>query len=59
VETKEKSTKLPIEIIRYSDRPKPKLTDAQREQVIEGLSISTKRAMGKKARERWAHILNK
>jgi len=57
--TKEKSTKLPIEIVRYSDRPKPKLTDAQREQVIEAVSASIKRAMGKKARERWAHILNK
>jgi len=50
--TKEKNTALPIEIVRYSDRPKPKLTDAQREQVIEALVASTKRAMGRKFRER-------
>jgi len=55
----QKEIKSPIEIVRYSDRPKPKLTYAQRKQVIEALSISTKRAMGKKARERWADILGK
>jgi len=51
--------KSPIKIERYSDRPKPKLTPAQRKQVIEALSASTKRAMGKKARERWAKWLPK
>jgi len=59
METKEKNTTLPIEIVRYSDRPKPTLTDAQREQVIEEISASIKRAMGKKFRERWADILDK
>jgi len=58
METREK-TNSPIEIVRYSDLPKPKLTDAERERVIEALAASTKRAMGKKSRERWAAILNK
>jgi len=59
METKEKTATLPIEIVRYSDRPKPNLTDEERERVIEALSASTKRAVGKKFRERWAHILDK
>jgi len=53
----QKEIKSPIEIVRYSDRPKPKLTYAQRKQVIEEISASIKRAMGKRFRERWGKIL--
>jgi len=42
---KEPKSLIEIEIIRYSDIPKPKLTPAQRKQVIEALSISTKRVI--------------
>jgi len=44
--------KSPIKIVRYSDRPKPKLTEEEREKVIEEISASIKRAMGKKFREK-------
>jgi len=49
--SKKEHVDLPIAIVRYSDRPKPKLTPEQIERVIEELSASTKRAMGKKFRE--------
>jgi len=54
---KEPKSLMEIEIVRYSDIPKPKLTPAQREQVIEEISASIKRAMGKRFRQRWGKIL--
>jgi len=55
--TTQKEPKSLMEMIRNSDQPKFKLTSAQRRQLIEELSISTKRAMGKRFRERWGKIL--
>jgi len=50
--SKNEHVDLPIEIVRYSDRAKPKLTPEQIERVIEELSASTKRAMGRNFREK-------
>jgi|GEM_PF-1248367 len=55
---KNKEKKEEFKIVRYSDRPKRKISSAERKKAIEEISASAKQAMGKKARERWAKWLN-
>jgi len=51
--TKDKKEKqdTPLKIVRYSDRPKKKLTSREREQAIKEISASIKKGIGKRFKE--------